>query len=59
MVNSVQGVTKRAIRALLVKDQDLLALQANERSISHKLAEYLRKEIGEEYDVDCEYNRLG
>lgn len=54
----IQAGCIRAIRRLLTLDQDLLKLKANERSISHKLAEYLSIEF-EGYHVDCEYNRGG
>ena len=33
-------------------------MNANERSITHKLAEHLQREFPE-WHVDCEYNRLG
>jgi hypothetical protein len=48
----------RAIDMLLKRDSDLLDLDANERSITHKLAEYLQAEF-EGWNVDCEYNRIG
>ena len=34
----------------------LLEIDANERTMTHKLAEYLQQEF-QEWDVDCEYNR--
>lgn len=43
---------------LLRNDFALLELNANERSITHKLAEYLQSEF-QEWHVDCEYNRKG
>lgn len=43
---------------LLRNDIALLELNANERSITHKLAEYLQSEF-QEWHVDCEYNRKG
>ena len=49
---------ERAIGLLRTKDLLLLRLDANERSMTHKLAEYLQREF-QEWDVDCEYNRLG
>ncbi len=52
---------KRVVEALLKvgeKDKALLAVSANERSITHKLAEYLQTAFPE-YNVDCEYNRDG
>lgn len=47
-----------AIRALYKRDGDLLDVDANERSITHKLAEYLGAEFPS-WHVDCEYNRRG
>lgn len=43
---------------LLSKDVYLFIVDANERSITHKLAEYLQMEFPE-WNVDCEYNRNG
>jgi hypothetical protein len=48
----------RAIRRFKNKHSKLLDVRANERSLTHKLAECLQLEF-EEYDVDCEYNRRG
>ena len=47
---------KRSIEKLIDKDEYLLNVDANERSITHKLEEYLQQEFPT-YDVDCEYNR--
>lgn len=47
-----------AYKSLLKNDSYLLATDVNERSITHKLAEYLQVEFSE-YNVDCEYNRNG
>lgn len=47
-----------AYRRLLAEDRLLLELDANERSMTHKLAEHLQVELPE-WDVDCEYNRDG
>lgn len=47
-----------AYKSLLKNDSHLLITDANERSITHKLAEYLQVEFPE-YNVDCEYNRNG
>lgn len=38
-------------------DSFLLEENANERSITHKLAEYLQQEF-KDWNVDCEYNRM-
>lgn len=43
---------------LIKKDRYLLEVDANERSITNRLALYL-KSVFPEYDVDCEYNRNG
>ena len=45
-----------ALNKLKEKDSDLLEINVNERTISHKLAEYLQEEF-KELSVDCEYNR--
>lgn len=40
------------------QDSILLALDANERAITHKLAEHLQRQTPD-WNVDCEYNRHG
>ena len=45
-----------AIVDLYRHDGDLLDRDANERSITHKLAEHLQRQFPE-WNVDCEYNR--
>ena len=58
---SLEDVKKRviaAICALYRHDRELLAVDANERSITHKLAEHLQREFPG-WHVDCEYNRVG
>lgn len=47
-----------AYDALLCNDRYLLEVDANERSITHKLAEYLQREFPG-WNTDCEYNRSG
>ncbi len=47
-----------AYKLLLKNDSYLFCVNANERSITHKFAEYLQFEFPE-YNVDCEYNRNG
>jgi hypothetical protein len=45
---------------LYIEDFNLLVRDVNERSISHKLADYLQSEFNElELKVDCEYNGHG
>lgn len=48
----------RACKILLARDAQLFVVDANERSITHRLAIYLQEEFLE-YNVDCEYNRVG
>ena len=58
---SLEDVKKRVIEAicsLYRYDPELLNVDANERSITHKLAEHLQREFPE-WHVDCEYNRVG
>lgn len=50
--------TARALTQFLDRERDLLSRDVNERSITHKLAEYLQGQFPE-WNVDCEYNRLG
>ena len=45
-----------AIDILFKNDAFLLENNANERSVSHKLAEYLQMQFPD-WNVDCEYNR--
>lgn len=45
-----------AYQKLFALDQHLFSVSANERSITHKLAEYLQTEFPE-WNVDCEYNK--
>lgn len=56
--NLVRNKLVSAYQQLVSNDADLLKADVNERSITHKLAEYLQNEFPE-YDVDCEYNRNG
>jgi len=46
---------KLAINLLIIRDSYLLEKNASERSISHKLAEYLQT-LFPCWNVDCEYN---
>ena len=47
-----------ALRDFFCEDKELLCLKANERSITHKLAEDLQRQFSD-LKVDCEYNRHG
>jgi hypothetical protein len=46
------------IRQLLRNDYHLLEINVHERSIAHRLAEYLQQQF-HDWHVDCEYNRHG
>jgi hypothetical protein len=56
MPDDIKGFVKRALDKLFHKDAELLQNNVNERTITHKLAEYLELEFPD-WDVDCEYNR--
>lgn len=59
----------KALGNLFIRDHHLLQVEASERSITHKLGEYLRLYLDDRLDqslnseprisVDCEYNRFG
>lgn len=49
---------RTSLKRLIAKDADLFEADANERSISHRLAIYLEEEF-QGWNVDCEYNRDG
>ena len=54
----IRKLIECAYQMLIEKDGYLLKVDANERSITHRLAIYLEAKFPE-YDVDCEYNRNG
>ena len=54
----IEDALNRAIGTFVECDSHLLAADANERSISHRIAIYLEQEMPG-YNVDCEYNRDG
>ncbi len=56
--NDVKQRLIAAVCVLYRHDWQLLENNANERSITHKLAEYLQREFPD-WHVDCEYNRRG
>lgn len=61
MIYSIDEIKKKvnvAIGVLLKNDAFLLKNDVNERSVSHKLAEYLQGHFPD-WNVDCEYNRKG
>jgi hypothetical protein len=52
----VEEKIHHAMRCLIKNDRHLLSVEANERSLTHRLAVYL-EQLFPEYHVDCEYNR--
>tara|TARA_R110000751_G_scaffold191787_1_gene297412 strand:+ start:231 stop:719 length:489 start_codon:yes stop_codon:yes gene_type:complete len=54
--DDVLGRVRSAYRTLLARDRYLFEIDVNERSLTHKLAEYLQQHFPE-WNVDCEYNR--
>src|SRR5207249_10419476 len=56
--DNIPAKVNKAIKSCLSIESKLLDLAVNERSVTHKVAEYLQKEFTN-YDVDCEYNKDG
>ena len=54
----VRQRVEAALKKLRKQDSFLIDANTNERTISHKLAEYLQ-EVFPDWNVDCEYNRHG
>ena len=54
----IRKLIERAYQTLIEKDGYLLKVDANERSITHRLAIHLES-VFPGYNVDCEYNRDG
>lgn len=52
-------VLSTALERVIKDDVNLLIYGVNERSITHRLAVYLEEEVGGDWDVDVEYNRVG
>lgn len=55
--SDIEKILKKCERSFLKKESVLFDVNGSERSITHKFAEYLQKEFGFVWDVDCEYNR--
>lgn len=57
----IAAILGKAVAGLRKRHTHLLAVAANERSICHHLANEIevvwRDQVGEHWDVDCEYNR--
>lgn len=56
-IHSVKKLIQDSLSEFRIRHTSLLTYDANERSISHKLAEILQGLVGDQWDVDCEYNR--
>ncbi|MFH4804432.1 hypothetical protein WMQ58_22245 [Vibrio diabolicus] len=54
--NPVGSQVIRALERFISIDSHLLIINANERSMTHRIAIYLQEEFAD-YHVDCEYNR--
>ena len=57
-LEDLRGRVVTAVSNLYRYDGDLIIRCANERSITHKLAEHMQREFLH-WHVDCEYNRAG
>jgi hypothetical protein len=57
-IDNIKSLVELALKDLFEKDSYLFCVDANERSLTHKLAVYLAAYFPD-YDVDCEYNRDG
>ena len=57
--DQLERVLAEARYRFLAQEGYLLEANVNERSLTHKLAEYLQAVVGPEWSVDCEYNRYG
>lgn len=56
-IEEIKNRINKAIKIFYKNDFFLIKNNINERSVTHKLAEYLQREFLE-YDIDCEYNRM-
>lgn len=56
--NSLSLALTSALDKLVENDAHLLAVDASERAISHRVGMYLQEHVAP-WDVDCEYNRDG
>src|SRR2546427_10876910 len=55
-IDEVKKVVSSSLTKLSLNDAWLFEMNVNERSITHKLAEYLQQEFSD-WNGDCEYNR--
>jgi hypothetical protein len=55
-IEDIQKKIAVAIKMLFINDSYLLEIGVHERTVAHKLAEYLQDEFPD-WHVDCEYNK--
>jgi hypothetical protein len=55
----IRKILEEARSRFLENEPYLLTSTVNERSLTHKFAEYLQCIVGSKWSVDCEYNRYG
>lgn len=61
--NALEDVLHQSLKDLVDKDETLLEIDVNERSLTHRLAVYIERYLSlhdhyfNECNVDCEYNR--
>ncbi|MBU4360611.1 hypothetical protein KKA66_02045 [Patescibacteria group bacterium] len=58
-IKHLKDILKQAKTHFKDNEQYLFSTEVNERSMTHKFAEYLQTIIGCSWNVDCEYNRYG
>lgn len=56
MKDLIESALDNAIAQLLRADSDIMIMDINERTISHRLANYLEP-LFSGWNIDCEYNR--
>lgn len=57
--SNANELIKNAIDLFYEKDIFLLENDVAERAITHRIGMYLQQIVGNSFDVDCEYNRMG
>lgn len=55
----IRSILSESIKRFKKFDLELLRIDVNERSLTHKFAEHLQYVVGDLWNVDCEYNRYG
>lgn len=55
----VRQAVSVALQRVRDEDPDLLRFDLSERCITHRFGMYLQEPVGDAWDVDVEYNRIG